>query len=249
MIEPEEIWTEVLPRLREFIAQTGNVKLVCELTDATPGTVGEWLTEVRPPTGVRLLTVWHLLNVYGPLLPSMDGLEPLNRYLGQLLAFQVMTMEEVCEVLNVKNAQTVFRILRGQKPMQAHYTLSQLRELYDDQLRRELADLPRRKRPAKVVAAASEPAPPAVEKQIPDAPASTSPPASLTLDLSGIGSDPPLMLAMLLGAALPLARHLNQPEDPGERNRYRKLVGLDGLEEQLNELIALKSERARKNRR
>lgn len=248
-MKSNDIWPKVLQRLRQFIADTGNVELVCELTDVKPATLGDWLVNKQPALGMKLIALMHLLDHYGPRIQEVSALPAFNRMVGQLVAFKVITLEEAGEVLKVKNPQTILEIMRGTPPAKPQFTLQDLQELHGAELRRKLADLPVLKKNRQQSAVAEEPhvqvttpiepaRPAAAQKQIPE--------QQTVPDLT---TNPSLALAILVGAALPLARHLNEDGTLDERNRYRQFVGLDNLHPLLNELTALTSERARSQRK
>lgn len=237
----EDIWRAVLPRLQKFIGQTWNIGYIAELTEATPNTVGSWLAGQQPPVGIRLVTLWHFLDAAGIQTPELSELQPFNYYIGRLLAFRVITMDEAKHILAVKNDQTVLEILRGQQPSRPTYTLPELYELYDGKLHGALKAIPKLDQPAQQATHTQDVpgwAAPAIEE------------AARSLYPQGAAADQPVVLAMLLNAALPLARHIaSDAVTVDKRTAFRELIGQANLFELLNIITALQSERARTNRR
>jgi hypothetical protein len=102
-------------------------------------TVKDWISNSHPARGERLLRLWHLLALRGSESPELQKLPALNRYLGELLAFGLVSIEEAGEMAGVKNSQTLHKVLRGQVPVHPKTTVRQLRARYDEQLRKARA--------------------------------------------------------------------------------------------------------------
>lgn len=135
-MDTTQFWSMVLTRLRLYIGQTWNVESLVAVTEATPGTVGGWLANDKPAVGERLIKLWYFLAATGIESPELAEIPSYNRYLGELLTFQVINLSETAEILNVKNAQTVLGVLRGTPPLHPNYTEQDLRTSYDEQLQR-----------------------------------------------------------------------------------------------------------------
>lgn len=249
MLEPDKIWAVVLPRLRQYIGAGLDTELLCRLAGAKPGTVGDWVMNVQPPVGFRLIALWHVFAKVGFKSPELESLPPYNRYLGELVAFGVITMAEACEYLNIRNEQSAFRTLRGSPPMNPQYSLEELRELHDELLRQNQAVLP--KLPAKATRGDS-PADDPNAHRVTSPPVTEEKPSPDPLDQppsAGIVMNPHLRLAMLCGEILPLSRFVNQASSLEERENFRALFGQENFFHLIVELTALTSERARANRK
>lgn len=133
MFTPDEIWEACLPRLRQYYGNTGDLETLSTFANATPLTVSGWLSGQRP-TGERLLKLWHFLRAAGVRSPEFDRLDKYNLYLGELYAFSVVSMEQLYEILNVKQTGAVYDAIRGRTPMHPTFLLEDLRPEYDDQL-------------------------------------------------------------------------------------------------------------------
>ena len=236
-MDSKEIWPSVLERLRTHVAGQWDIEGFSATIGVAPQTLGEWLANVSPPVGERLIRLWHFLAAVGYDSPELNRVEPFNRYLGQLLAMSVITMNDVQELLNVKNAQTALQILRGSKPMHPLVNLAELKQEYDSVLSAKLAELPARNK--------GQP------KQRQAQPARTEKPsASSSQVVTSKGSVYALDAATMLSGALPLCRWLNSDScTPEERSRFRDLMGSEALFELSNTTGSLCSERARNNAR
>lgn len=231
-MQPDAIWEKVRPRLWLYLFQKQDPYIVQEYVDGvTPDTIGRWLVNVQPPNGYRLIMLWHLLHALGIESEELNELPPYNRFLGELLTFGALrnNLETIMDIVGVKNSQTLFQILRGQKPMHPRYTLEQLREKYAARIQGELkgqihsyrfnADL------ADTAAHARE--------------VNYNP-----------GFNALVQLASLLSGALPLMRYANSDNiTPGERSMFRELVGQETLFGVGLEINSLQSERARSHRK
>lgn len=256
MIRAETIWPRVHPRLQQYLVQTWintqawDIERICKVADATPGTVGDWLVGTQPPTGIRLLSLWHFLKASGIPSPEIDDLPPYNRYLGELLALKVITMEDARTILDVGNDNTVLAHLRGQQASRPLYSLPQLREEYDKHLQQARQALPKVDDGQKSTPTAKPDTPKGPEQMAPAQAGATIEVAATSLHPQGLTADQPVFLAMLLNAALPLARHIASDAVTVEkRTEFRGLIGQENLFELLNTITALQSERARINRR
>lgn len=240
-MKADELWPVVSARLRIYIGQTWNVQIIADVTGSNPATVGGWMSNTAPPVGERLVRLWHFLDAVGIKSPELHKLPSFNRYLGQLLTFGVMRMEEVCEALNVKNTQTVLQVLRGTEPMRPQYNLHELRTLYDEKLEMARSKYPKFEQMPKT------------DTQVIKQP-HRSETRNTTESIEGMvvqsGKDPSLALAAMCGAALPLARYmLSEDVSSAQRSYFRDLLGQQTLFEFLNNLTALQSERARNSRK
>lgn len=237
-----EFWQMILARLRKYVSQDWDdrISLIARMTGTAPATIGEWLTTDRPAKGERLLKLWHILAAAGLESPELQQLRPYNRYLGELFAFGVIDTDELLQILNIKNPQAAFSVLRGALPARPNLSEAELQQLYNEPLAHAKQQVPQYGHAsAPPVAAAQVPAEP------PTAPAVASVPLVPTAQPSTVVS----MLAMLLGAASPLARLVVSDEySPEARSQLRHLMGESGMFELSNTLSRLCSERARTRR-
>lgn len=270
-VDADSIWSAVLPRLRQYLADSGwnldfiiaNTKVayfrkeggqqVKRIEAATVGTIGGWLVNDSPPVGVRLIKLWHLLDALGYESPELYHLNPANIYYGQLVAYGIMDLDEFCnDVLDGTKSQNGLKVLRGQEPMAPKLGLKELKELYDEVLAEKVAALPLIKpstTPEVVTAPVTVPAEVTVE-----ASAQAEPQAMSTVEAMVpqvlFAMDPGLALAVLAGAALPLARHLLSDDFTKEqRSEWRKLAGTETVFALSNAFGGLCGETARREMR
>lgn len=231
-MQSEAIWDKVRPRLWLYLFQRQDLYIVQEYVDGvTPDTIGGWLVNSRPPNGYRLIMLWHLLHALGIESEELNELPPYNRFLGELLTFGALrnNLEVISDIVGVKNSQTVFQILRGQKPSNPRYTLDELREKYGERIQRELDGQIHSYR---------------FNADLAD--------TAVTTQEVGYnpGFDALVQLASLLSAAIPLMRYANSGHiSPEQRSAFRELLGQENLFACLIEFQALQSERARRNRK
>jgi len=242
-LQVQNLFERVQPRLVEYHRTTNDLEFISEFVGAVPTSILDWINNKQPCKGARLIRLWHFLDAAGFETPELEKIPPFNCYLGQLFAFGVITMDEVLQYAGVRNEQTGFQIMRGQPPMHPAMSYEDIQELHDEQLEQVLTAFGQRLRksdePSAVrqvaEAASQEPEVSAVhESTVPIAPTSGT----------------VYTLATLLGAALPLARHLNSDRcKSSDRALLRELMGEDGVFELSNILSALCSERARSQTR
>lgn len=130
MITADDVWELCLPRLRQYYGNHGNVETLASFVNATPKTVSDWLGGQRA-SGERLLKLWFFLRASGIKSPEFDRLDEYNLYIGELYAFDVVSMEQLCEILNVKQTGTVYETIRGRSPMHPTLLLDDLKPQYD----------------------------------------------------------------------------------------------------------------------
>ena len=231
-MQPDVIWEKVRPRLWQYLSQKQDVYILQEYVGGvTPETIGGWLVNSQPPNGYRLIMLWHLLHALGIESEELNELPPYNRFLGELLTFGALRegLEQIADIVGVKNTQTLFQILRGTKPMHPRYTLDELRQKYGERIKREL------------------------DGQVHDyrfnADLSDTGGAVQEVNYNP-GFNALVQLASLLSAALPLMRYANSDNiTPSERSKFRELLGQDSLFSLMIELQTLQSERARRSRK
>lgn len=232
-MEVPNLWERIQPRLQEQLRQGLGVQQVAAFCKVGDHTVRDWELNRHPPQGARLARLWCLLDFFGSESPELQGMPQFNRLLVELFSFEVIDLEEACEIANTKHTQNVFKIMRGQPASHPRLTVDELLELYGS----ALEDAKRRLGSPQV----REPESPPYK-----ATDETPEPSQDNLALELPHGDPKLVLATLLGAALPLARHLDSKQTPAqERAAFRDLVGQENLFHLSNLLNSLCSERAR----
>jgi hypothetical protein len=161
-------------------------------------------------------------------------LPEFGRYLGELLAFGVITLDTAQMVCGVKNAQGVLGITRGdRKPAHPTQTVQELRALYGEHLARAVSELKRNVAALEqgVVVAAT------ASTGRPQPPASST---RLVLEAAGAFS-----------ALLPVARYMVVEATAEDRALLRRLLGdseMGGMFELSGLLNQLCSERAKRSR-
>lgn len=233
-IHAPQVWEKIHPRLVAQKQQGIDLNEVAAFCEVNLDTVQRWLRGT-PANGERLIRLWHLLALLGSDSPELRKLPAFNRYLAELLAFGVVSLDEACQIAGIKNTQSLFKITRGQPPMHPSFNLGELKQLYAPRLQYA-------KDQVQGGGAVSQPAEPPETVAPSGSPAMPSVP-----DLRQIVQhDNKLVLATLLGAALPLARYLDSPASSAqERSAFRDLVGQENLFDLSNLLNNLCSERAR----
>lgn len=233
-VPSSQLWSIVRPRFREYISTNGQrIGLVAHVTSSSPITVKRWLANGEP-NGERLIKLWYLLAALGCESPELNKLDSFNRLCGDLLTFGVMSLDDLQAMMGVQHKQPVLMMLRGGTPLRKLLSYAELRDAHADQLdqlRKEVLD-------AWGVQSSDPQALPA-EKEVHE----------IVTALS-TGGDTLLVTAALLGALLPLARHLDSDDcTPQDRSKLRSLMGEDGMFELSNHFNRLCSERARSNGR
>lgn len=220
----EDLWVRVHPRLVRAYRGGLEIEDIARFCSSSSLTVNRWITKEHPSAGLRLIKLWHLLSLVEDS-PEMDRLEPLNRYVSELVGFSVIVMTEACDILGQKNPQSALYALRGQSVMHPRLTLDEVQSLYEEKL-----DQAKKTWSQKLVS---------LKRQDQ---------SYIDTELWGtISERPPAMqLATILGAALPLARHLYSDKcSPEDRSYFRTLMGYESMFELSNLLNSLCSERAR----
>lgn len=228
----KEPFTRLQPVLAEF-AQTNDLQSICKFTGANILTVRRWVADKNPAKGENEIRLWHFLLAAGYEFSELR-VDAFNFYLSELLAYSVIDIEKVMEVCGVRNAQTALQIMRGQPPMHPAASLTELHELYDEQLQEAKRTLQAELRVFDD--SHLSPLPEASAEELAEAPA---------FDVLV-----PVLAAMVRGVT-PLAQQALESWTPAQRSRLRELAG-DELFQLANDmhnlsqiLGALNSERAR----
>jgi hypothetical protein len=208
--------------------------LVARFTQSADSTANGWRTDKdpKPPRGERLNRLWHLLHFAGVDSPELLELPEFGRYLGELMAFGVISIEDARRICGGVGEKAVLDTIRGTgQPAKPQYTVEQLKEKYGDSLQQEKEEW---RTKVRVLPA------PSVNRlttQLPTlpAPAAAHVPNPFILDL-----------AMRLSALLPLLNYANSDAvSPKERDQLRQLLGQDGMFAIATAFQALNSERVR----
>src|SRR5688572_6976116 len=100
LLKPDFLWQALQPRLEEYFRRTGDTQLVGVFVGASSDTVMRWVSNEQSPGGERLIKLWHYLSAVGMKSFELEDLDAFNRYVGELYAFEVLTMDEVCYALH-----------------------------------------------------------------------------------------------------------------------------------------------------
>jgi hypothetical protein len=226
----------VIDRLRAAQLDTD---LVASFTSAAPSTVGSWLAKGIPPKGEKLNALWHLLRHAGQPSPEFDEVPPFGKYLGELLAFGVISLEDAQVACGVAKPQAVLNVIRGdQRPLHP-MDISELKREYGDRLHTATLKLY-----ASLNSAQGDPTP-AIQAR---APVPDVPPAQ---PLSGAGELGRLVqIGAHFGEALAYMRYLVSDECTAEDRAFvRQLLGEHGmfeLSQLANRLCGERANTARK---
>ncbi|MFZ2494468.1 MAG: hypothetical protein WAW60_01675 [Candidatus Saccharimonadales bacterium] len=232
-MDQQELQAKLLPRLQVSHLTDQQVAEFCGVATIT---AHDWRRGKTPPNGERQIKLWYLLELDGANSPEVKTIPPLQAYVRQLFALGIMDMPTVMEAFRLSKSQSVYYALRGGKLMSPSVSLDDLKEMYESTLQTTKLRFVRLR--------GEDGAAPDVSER----PVVTAKPNRVTVTSPQISleSDPVLMLASLLGAALPMIRHLNSDgATPEARSRLRRLMGDGGVFELSNHFNALCSERAR----
>src|SRR5215469_16762213 len=88
---------------------------VADFCNSSPSTVRDWIDGKKPPRGQRLNYLWWLLATIGFESPELDEIPEFGRYIGELLAFDVIDLEEAQELCGINYEQGVLGATRGSR--------------------------------------------------------------------------------------------------------------------------------------
>ena len=138
MSDSESLAVLLIKRLRESGL---DLDLVIQFTGADPFTVKRWPEGTRP-TGGRAISLWHLLAAAGIDSPELDAISDFSRYLGALLAYQVISLDDARAICKVQQASAVFAVARGERrPANATRNYDQLVQEYGERLEKARGEL------------------------------------------------------------------------------------------------------------
>jgi hypothetical protein len=263
----------LVDRLTKAHANGLELTIVTEFVGISDPTPLRWIKGTGTPRGENLNRLWHLLSALGLNSPELKELQPYSRYLGELLAYRVISLGEeenseqlipkddtnnegtLLEILGLKSQNDALRIVRGeQQPTKAEFTtVEELEELYGSVL--EAAKAMWKERFAAAAKSLSTKAnnaapvrvkPEVVEIERPPAPA--APPATTAIRqpaTTGHNYELLLKLAGDLSGIIPMLRHvLSDACTDEERAQLRDLLGQDQLFVLMRSLQRLTSSRA-----
>lgn len=222
-MHPEKLGPLLVDRLRQAHLDTD---VVAKFVGVNRGTVGRWLSEA-PPRGEPLNKLWHLLALVTDS-PELNEVPAFGRYLGQLMAFSQVTLQEAEEICGLQHTQGVLQAIRGERQLaNPASTLEDLQGQYDTQLQSAIQEMRAKLGEVASVATTEHPA------RTPTPP----PPAENEAFL--------LDLAARLGAIAPLVQYaLSDKITDEERNILRHLLGTEATFNLANGINRLCSTRA-----
>lgn len=99
----------------EFVdsATVTDLMELAEFTHVVPGTVLTWMARGELPKGETQIRLLHYLDAGRSQLDELNELPKPAYKLGQLIAFDLLTMDEVRESLGYASQNDLFRLLRG----------------------------------------------------------------------------------------------------------------------------------------
>jgi hypothetical protein len=202
--------------------------------------VYNWFRERNPPVGAPLIRLRYYLEFCGYTVEDFPNLDPDIRQSGKLIAFGVLTVEEMAEAVGYPGdragADAVLKVFRGVQGT-SHNKLLQFQtlvELYKDQLDEKIQStrcvVPKRS------VEASQPKPLPVR-------------APLRVVARPVLSEHEALIcsfANMVTAMLPLARLVSSDDfSPEDRAKVRELSGHEGVFELANTLFRICGERSR----
>lgn len=192
------------------------------------------------------MKLWFVLRALGFTSTELDGVNPLAMYVCELYSFGVITLEEVRDILQLKNDQQVWVTFRGTTTPVNRQKLKvkDLEELYGVQLAEAKLRVPDKfKKEVARLQGGSQAMP---TKAAPSRVASR--PTTEVRDTAWQDESqlPLLMLASQLKAASPLAEYVNSDACTDEmREKFREIFGHDAYEALFQTLASLRGKRAR----
>jgi hypothetical protein len=209
--------------------------VVAKFTDSANSTVDGWRRDKdpKPPRGERLNRLWHLLHFAGVDSPELQELPEFGRYLGELMAFSVISIEDARRICGGVGEKAVLDTIRGTgQPAKPQYTVEQLKEKYGDSLQQKKEEWRTNVRVLPALSASK---------------LTTQLQPTLPAPAAAHVSNPFILdLAIRLSALLPLLNYANSDVvSPKERDQLRQLLGQDGMFAIATAFQALNSERVR----
>lgn len=248
--------------------------IVVDFVDIADSTAARWLNKTGTPRGENLNRLWHLLHALGVASPELERLQPYSRYLGELLAYRVISLGDeeggdqpprtvkpdnevtLLEILGLKSQNDALRVVRGQQqPTRAQLTtVEELIEWYGALLEAAKAIWKERfaiaAKPLSTKKASSTPVPvktaQPVERKPPSAPVT---PVAVSVShlpsATGHNYGVLLKLASDLSGVTPMLRHvLSDACTDEERAQLRELLSQEQLFNLTRLLTRLTSTRA-----
>ncbi len=234
-MHPDKLGPLLVKRLQEG---QFDPDVIANFLGATPLTVHYWFTNTHQPRGAAMNALWHFLATVGVDSPEIDQLPSFSKYLGQLLAFSVISLEEAQEICGLKNPQGVFKVTRGQQqPSHPLYTAEELQEAYDSVLQAAMEKL----RASTETAEAAQTVVQETRQEEPDVPV----PVLGTKIQPAESTQLILQVSSMLGAVHPLVQYVLSDACTDEnRAQLRELLGFETVFTLSNALNRLCSTRA-----
>ncbi|HTE57808.1 MAG TPA: hypothetical protein VK694_03605 [Verrucomicrobiae bacterium] len=216
--------------------------LVAEFVGVTTATIDTWLRKNIVPRGQQINRLWHLLALAGVDSPELKRVSAYGRYLGELMAYDLVSLEAAQHSCKLLNEQGVLHIIRGEQspPTRPRDTLEDLRVVYGD-------DLEKAKRVWKEKLGLDDQEADPVQADVEELPAvlPTPVPALLHMSADPGKHDRLLAIAQRFAAVTADARYLVSAGCTAEdRELVRELLGEDGMFNFSNLVNKLCSERA-----
>lgn len=112
-MELEEAQACVLGRLRQFEKKGGARRVLSEFVHSESNTIRRWVKGQNPPRGINLIKLWFFFKELGYPSAELDELHPYILQLAELVAYEVITVDEARELIGYKNTQQVWTAFRG----------------------------------------------------------------------------------------------------------------------------------------
>lgn len=258
-----EVLHDMVTKTMQSNARHLSPQQIADFCGLSEKTVAKWLQKKgKPLGGITAIQLWYFLTVAGYIEPSVmervQEINPYGAYLGKLLAFRVISLEEAAKEVCHRNPNAVLRAARGENKgfdssnaSEPELTLGELHDMYDEQLQAAVDELrarvPASDAPFLPITHAEQQAHPA---SIETPPAVTTPqiqelPAHHTVpsDSAGVGRDFVAQLAQYLGRDAVGVKYLIEHGTEEERKFFRELLEdvLFKLSTQLNRLCSTRA--------
>lgn len=261
-IKGSELTELVARRLREHSSSVKSIPTLADFCHVTATTAAGWMGSSKPLGGLPTLHLWHFLDALKIDQPELRKLRrdyPFGAYVGELLAYGVVSMEEArgFGISTRKEGDdallgegAIFRAARGEgRISKERFTYDELIANYGDELQEA------KKRLQEKVAGWNEllaPSSPSVTSSTPEETPTSTRIEALFEELIGriTASEKPRIveiaeMAEVLLNALGVANRALYGLTPAERSKLREMMGEGGMFALSNAVAMLCSERAR----
>lgn len=137
LLSADELTDRLVARLR---AQPEAIHpgVIRDFCDVVLNTAREWFSKGRPLGGLTTLRLWHLMEAAGFDSPELQRIRreyPEGEYLGRLLAYRIITMNDAKNIAGVSKEGGVFRGIRFEGRLSSmKLTYLQMVEAYGSRL-------------------------------------------------------------------------------------------------------------------